>query len=201
MSKATNAPWRDEGILRQKYWVEGKSLTEVGDELGCSRSTIRKWLNRYELGTRAQAGDPDADYRDPEILKHLYWQEGLSTIKIAERLDCSKETVQKWMGRHGIKTRASYHDKNGCFFTDQNGYEYFAITQNYETTSVSIHRLLAIAMGVVDPENVRDKTTNIHHKNGIPWDNRPENIEVLSVAEHARLHERDRKRNESGDFV
>jgi len=195
-----NAPWRDEETLRQKYWVEGKSLTVVGDELGCTKDTIAKWLRKNGLGVRDAPGDPNADYRDKELLEKLYWDEGLSTIAIADKLDCSKETVQRWMGRFGIDTRQSFHDKNGCFFTTEDGYEIFALTEDYETTNISIHRLTAIAEGELSPNRIRDKSINIHHKNGIPWDNRPENIEVLTVAEHAKEHYSEREHKDNGDF-
>jgi len=33
---------------------------------------------------------------------------------------------------------------------------------------------------------VKDK--DVHHNNGIPWDNRPENIEPIPKEEHAKLH-------------
>ena len=33
-----------------------------------------------------------------------------------------------------------------------------------------------------------ERLENVHHKNGNRRDNRPENLEVLSVAEHARRH-------------
>lgn len=28
----------------------------------------------------------------------------------------------------------------------------------------------------------------VHHKNGVRWDNREDNLEVMDIAEHARLH-------------
>jgi len=33
---------------------------------------------------------------------------------------------------------------------------------------------------------VKDK--HVHHKNGIPWDNRPENLEAMSRQEHRTIH-------------
>jgi hypothetical protein len=33
----------------------------------------------------------------------------------------------------------------------------------------------------------------VHHKNENPWDNRLENLEVMSMGEHLRLHARMRK--------
>jgi len=32
----------------------------------------------------------------------------------------------------------------------------------------------------------------VHHKNGDPWDNAPENLEVLTRSEHAQRHAKER---------
>ena len=64
------------------------------------------------------------------------------------------------------------------------GYEYVASRSGEKKDFVYIHRLLAVAeYGFVE---VCDK--EIHHKNRIPWDNRPENLEPLTTEEHKRLH-------------
>lgn len=61
------------------------------------------------------------------------------------------------------------------------GYEEWRIS---DTQSYYVHRLLAVAehgvRTVIDAE--------VHHKNGIPWDNRPSNIEVVSPSEHGQNH-------------
>jgi len=46
------------------------------------------------------------------------------------------------------------------------------------------HRLLAVAEWGLDAVRGMD----VHHQNNIPWDNRPENLELLTRAEHRREH-------------
>jgi len=55
---------------------------------------------------------------------------------------------------------------------------------NWEGASFPVHRLLAVAE--FGTEAVKDQ--HVHHKNEIPWDNRPENLELLTPAEHASHH-------------
>jgi len=55
---------------------------------------------------------------------------------------------------------------------------------------VYVHRLLAVSEYGFDAV----KNKEVHHKNGIKWDNRPENIELLTVEEHRQL-EADKKYN------
>jgi len=48
--------------------------------------------------------------------------------------------------------------------------------------------LVAIANGE-DPAEIFSSEWNVHHKNDIPWDNRPDNLEVMKHGEHRSLHE------------
>lgn len=44
-------------------------------------------------------------YKDKEVLRNLFHDEGLTQSEMAERLDCSHGTVSNWMRKHGIETR------------------------------------------------------------------------------------------------
>lgn len=54
----------------------------------------------------------------------------------------------------------------------------------YQKRSVMVHRLQAVAEWGFD--RVADKV--VHHKNGVPWDNRIENLQLMDRGEHSRLH-------------
>jgi DNA-binding CsgD family transcriptional regulator len=200
MVKDTNAPWRNEALLRQKYWEEGKSLSEVADEFSCSIQTVKNWLDKFGLGTRSGPGAEDADYRNEETLKELYIDKQHSTNEIADILDCSKQTVQKYMDSHGIETRPSNHSKPLKLHTSKRGYEYFSGTQNYEHFTVKHHRLIAYAHEIIDSKTLLSGDKEVHHKNGIPWDNRVANLKDLTTAEHAKLHHKERQRDTKGRY-
>jgi transcriptional regulator with PAS, ATPase and Fis domain len=62
--------------------------------------------------------------------------------------------------------------------------------------SAVIHRLVAVAEYGFDAvvEN------HVHHKNHIPWDNRPSNLELMSQEEHYRYHAEERFDIENTDY-
>jgi predicted DNA-binding protein YlxM (UPF0122 family) len=45
------------------------------------------------------------DYQNPEVLRKLYWEEGLSINQIAEKLKVSHSVIFCWMKRLGIPRR------------------------------------------------------------------------------------------------
>lgn len=60
------------------------------------------------------------DYRDPEVLRRMYWDEGLTPEEIGERLFVSEVTVRNWMVKLNIprtvagprfRARINYRDK------------------------------------------------------------------------------------------
>lgn len=234
MSQDTDAPWRDEGTLRQKYWVEEKTCDEIGDELGCSGRTVSTWLQNHDIETRTSADYSDGPWRDEQKLRELYKQRGLTSYEVADKLGCSQNCIMRWLHRYGIERDQPWKDKETLvelyvdrqmttyeigdkfgvsataigralkdhgirrrkslptFYTDTHGYERIYHQHNHTVTPVSVHRLVALAEGELEFEAFSAGDMDVHHINGIPWDNRPENIEVMSHEEHSRHHGEER---------
>ena len=82
--------------------------------------------------------------------------------------------------------------------TGEREYEGFAVRDpDGSNVTVSHHRLLAVAEYGFDAVAGND----IHHKNGVPWDNRPANIEPIDPCEHSRIHAKEQTRTADGSFV
>lgn len=127
----------------------------------------------------------DAPWRDERVIRELYWGREMSQSEIGEKLGCSPSTVSDWLERHDIPVRdlgEVLRVERAAFTHDSDGYERLCARE----TGVCVHQLLAIADGA-DPHDVFDGH-DVHHRNGIPWDNRAENLEVMTHAEHARHH-------------
>lgn len=68
--------------------------------------------------------------------------------------------------------------------TRTDGYERWRLWEGGADRYYYVHRLVAVAeFGV---EAVKDH--DVHHVNGIEWDNRPENLEPRQPTRHARYH-------------
>jgi len=52
----SETPWRDEGTLRRLYHGEGLSQSEIGNRLGCSKTTVLRWMDKHGV----EARDPHA---------------------------------------------------------------------------------------------------------------------------------------------
>jgi len=135
------------------------------------------------------------------LLRELYQAKGLTTREIADRFDCSNGTVSRWLDNHGIETRENWvagveaakeanRKQSVTLRTLGSGYEFWSSKEWTADGServnriIYVHRLLAVAEYGFEAVAGSD----VHHENGVPWDNRAENIEVLSKGEHGRLH-------------
>jgi len=198
--------YRDEGWLRDKYHAEGLTLSEIGELCGVTNTTISDWMDRHgieKLGRR-EAQRISGKHTDREWLAEQYHGNERTLQSLADECDVDRVTIHNWMERHNIPRREATRHKRvspASFRTIKRGYERSASKTNGEPKYVLIHQLVAIADGA-DPEKVfSDGGYQCHHKNGIPWDNRPENIEVLSATDHANEHWPTRERAPTGEFL
>lgn len=192
MGSENPPPYRDEDWLRGKYLGEGMNAVEIADMIGCSSSVIYNWLERFGIERRTDEPD-DPRFRDAGWLRERYVEDDMSQGEIARLCGVERPTIYRWLNRHGIERRpvsrqASWHNRRDVayFRTHGSGYERWQDAVGGKA-HVRVHSLLAIAEGCPS-EKVFSSRYEIHHKNGVPWDNRPENIELLSVSDHRRLH-------------
>lgn len=138
------------------------------------------------------------DYRDADYLERMYWDEGLSTVQLAEECGVARSTIRRWMNRHNIPRRdisEALTERIGVdrayFCTEPRGYERCESWNGPDESNdqVYVHQLVAIAEGA-DPHHVFSGAgqTDVHHRNSVRWDNRPENIVVMDHGDHMREH-------------
>lgn len=135
-------------------------------------------------------------WHDANLLRELYHDKEMSDQEIANELDCGRATVSKWMRKHDIERRdrseaiSKGKIKNSEVGRYLDGDGYYRATSRFQSdnSSVLIHRLLAISefgFGAVCGSEV-------HHINGLSWDNRPSNISLKTPSEHSKHHADDR---------
>lgn len=100
---------KDAEYLEKRYYEDGLTLKELGDEIGCSDDNVKYWLEKHGLGTRSKSesftdGNVSRLY-NPEWLKKKYHKEEKSQFEIADELGVTQGAVYKAMLRYDIETR------------------------------------------------------------------------------------------------
>lgn len=184
--------YRNEDRLRELYVEEGLTIAEIAEYLDCSPSTVHKYIHQFEIPIQnPEYSSPKSEWTerpDPDRLRELYHGDRMNIREIGKKYGVSYRTAWTWLDDAGIERRSKSMAKvlrdPGVYFGSQNGYERVAAGYQGEQYTVLVHRLIAIGEFGFDTVAGND----VHHKNGVPWDNRPSNLEILSHSDHARLH-------------
>jgi hypothetical protein len=131
-------------------------------------------------------------WRDEELLRELYLDQYLSTVEIAEKWGCGPQVVRRALKKFDIPRRSNSkaqklvaNKKPAHFRTVPGaGYESWYHDHDNEQKIVQVHRLVAVAE--YGFSSVAGKV--VHHKNNIPWDNRPENLRLMTDSAHKSMH-------------
>lgn len=142
-------------------------------------------------------------YKDEDRLRELYVEQKLGAPEIANRLGCAKRTVYRWLDNFDIETRTISESakirklREPPHFRTHRGYEEVISSAGEKQDVVRVHRLMMVTEAGY--ESVVNK--QVHHENGVPWDNRPSNLELVSVDEHAEIHNDERERDSRGRYA
>jgi|GEM_PF-1908257 len=188
--KHTEMPWQNEYTLRQAHHQDERTPKEIADDMGCSAGTIKTWLRRHGIENRTDSIKRRRRmWADPEELQRLYHEEGMSLSEVGQELGVDREAIRTEMQRHGIPRRGrleAVKNSFATFGTGIDGYEYWKDSSE-GGGFLRVHQLLAISKGS-EPHRVFSGEYDVHHRNGVKWDNRLENVELLTKAEHNQAH-------------
>lgn len=171
--------------LEKKYWDEGLEQSEIAEIFDVDNSTITRWMKKNNIPTVF------AEWISKSELEYLYHDRMFSLRDIGEKFDVDSETVREAMKKNGVDTRdrLEYQKHRWLNIKLVNGYPAFQEQSFNNNNTVKVHRLVAVAEWGFDSVANMD----VHHKNGVKFDNRPSNLEVLTPSDHMKMHANERE--------
>lgn len=100
----------DKSWLRNKYVRQGKSKEAIARLCNCAWATVRRWLDKHDIEEPAQTQAKYPRLKDKSWIQEHYVEQDKSQREIAEMLDCSRSTVNKWINHHRFQTRYNTPD-------------------------------------------------------------------------------------------
>lgn len=110
----------DYDVLHKLYIKEERSILSIANMYECSMTLIMNALKKHGIPRRTRgeqsrintrlgrASPPPHTYilKDPELVRTLYWDEGLSVREVGRRFGVKHPSVLRFMKKHGIPRRS-----------------------------------------------------------------------------------------------
>ena len=177
------AGWKDKGTLHRLYVDKDMSAGEIASVFDVTRSKVKYRLQKHGICRHEQLeGKPDK-----EKIQSVYQEE--RTVKATiEALPISRHWCLRLMNHYGITREKSVNRSAPCNYqTNTAGYEVWGHPESkeYNGHTILVHRLVMVAEYGFNALCGKD----VHHKNTLKWDNRPENLELTTKGDHNRRHQ------------
>ena len=101
----------DKDWLYDQYVTNNKNTYQLGEELGCSNSTIINYLKNHDIyirqGTESRGISKELldKLNDKDWLYDQYIVQRKNTYQLAEELVCSHNTINRYLKKNGISIR------------------------------------------------------------------------------------------------
>ena len=162
----------------------GYSMKAIAEKIGRSTSTVCAYLQNAGVQARPQGHHATTRARAADL-----YGSGLSANEVAVVLGVTGSTVARWLAASGVKARQrglrkeAHPQWRGGRRLTKEGYVRLATGKSRPQY---VYEHIVVAEQAIGRKLRRNET--VHHKNSIKSDNRPENLEVMTRAQHMRVH-------------
>ncbi|AWY10148.1 Hef-like homing endonuclease [Vibrio phage VP-1] len=97
-----NIKVRDKQLMNELYVVQNKSVREIEEITGSTN--VLYWLTKHQIPIRNHRQDEAVSIlENPEALRNMYCQPGMTSHKVGQELGVSYGTVLYWLDKHDIE--------------------------------------------------------------------------------------------------
>lgn len=120
--------------------------------------------------------------------------------KLAQELNCDVKDLPDRRGKHGNHVSSENHHKWNDEMKSEHGYKKIRVGLGHPLADSNGYAYEHLIIWCSSGKNKPDDNQVLHHINEEKTDNRIENLELMSKAEHNSLHILERGRKENGQF-